>query len=175
VFAPVPGKAADTGVQSNELLFIDVWEDPAGLGQFFSNPHVGEQASKLFSARDAAVWMPARGGFGFNLPAPSGKGERYVGLLRASVASAEKAVEAFRKLQGGSLRAARARGQMSHELYFRVDAPQNALELLGVDLWYDAEGMKQHYAEAMAGYAEVFSSKPQTSVWMQPAGSWSEW
>jgi hypothetical protein len=40
-------------------MFIDFWEDPKGLMQFFSDPRVGEQGNKLFTSKEPTVWMPA--------------------------------------------------------------------------------------------------------------------
>jgi hypothetical protein len=48
-------------------------------------------------------------------------------------------------------------------------------EILGVDLWCDAAGMKEHYGD-LAGYEKTFAGAPQSSVWQQAAGGvWSEW
>src|SRR3982750_752973 len=54
----LPAVAGDPG-----LLFIDNWNDPAGLGTFFSDKQVLEGAAALWSERDAVLWMPG-GGFG---------------------------------------------------------------------------------------------------------------
>jgi hypothetical protein len=58
VYVPAPaGKLS--GAEPGELLFLDQWADPAGLQQFFSAKEVQEQGGKMFSAKDAAVWMAA--------------------------------------------------------------------------------------------------------------------
>ena len=62
----VPGAGAPSG----ELLFLDTWVDVQGIMEFFSNPHVQQQGGNMFSARDASVWMPARGGFRSTCPRP---------------------------------------------------------------------------------------------------------
>jgi hypothetical protein len=83
----------------------------------------------------------------------------------------------FRQVLAGKLSDARRRGQLSHRLFVKIAMPGEPAghEVLGVDLWCDAEGMKQHYAE-LSGFERAFSGAPRTSVWTQaPGGVWSEW
>jgi hypothetical protein len=54
VYTPKGGDA-----KPDELLFLDVWVDPAGIGQFFAHPDVAAQGAQLFHTKDATVWMPA--------------------------------------------------------------------------------------------------------------------
>ena len=174
VYAPVPGAP---GAKAGELLFFDWWKTAEGIGKFFSDPRVHGMASKLFLHREGTIWMPARGAFGFHLPAPTSRGERYVGIVRGAVASPDQAIDVFRGVLADKLSEARQRGQLSHELFVKIPMPEDAggPEVLGVDLWCDAEGMKQHYG-GLKGFDKAFSAAPQTSVW-QPAsgGIWSEW
>ncbi len=175
VYSPVE-KAP--GAEKGELLFLDVWTSAEGIGQFFSNPHVGEQAGKMFSKRDGSMWMPARGAFGFTLSAPKAKTERWLGVVRGPVKSPEIAIEAFRDALSPNLATARKRGQMSHNLFFRIPMPgepTDKTELLGIDEWYDAEGMQAHYKE-LKGLDKAFAGAPAASVWEEARGGvWSEW
>ena len=175
VYAPVPGTP---GTKDGELLFFDWWKTAEGIGTFFSDAHVQQMASKLFSQREGTVWTPARGAFGFELPAPASRSERYVGMVRGSVASPEKAVDVFRSVLAGKLSEARKRGQLSHALFVKMPTPGpaagNASEVLGIDLWADAEGMMQHYGE-LKGFEQAFSEAPRSSVWTQASGLWNEW
>jgi hypothetical protein len=165
--------------RSGELLFVDVWADPRGLMEFFSNPDVQAQAAKLFAARDASVWMPARGSSSYHLPAPAGRNERFVGVVRAPIASPQQALEVFRAVDTKAQRDARRRGLMSHELFIKVDPPgqSSAPELLGIDVWHDLQGMTEHYSDDthMSGLRGAFAGMPETSIWSQAAGLWSEW
>ncbi len=174
VYTPVAGAP---GAEPNEILFLDVWLSAEGIGTFFSDPRVGEQAGRMFSKRDGVVWMPARGAFGFDLPAPRGKDDRYLGVVRGVVPSPEATIGAFRAALAPKLADARRRGQLSHAIYFRVPMPgaPSKPEVLGLDVWCDAAGMQEHYRE-LSGLAPAFAGRPQTSVW-EPArgGSWSEW
>ena len=165
------------GTQEGELLFIDTWLNAEGIGKFFSNPHVQTQGSKLFTTRDPVVWMPARGAFAFHLPAPSAKRERYLGIVRGLVKSPEQAIVTFRQALAPGLSDARRRGQLSHEIYFRLPMPgsPSAPEMFGIDVWCDAEGMQEHYRE-MKGLDAAFAGPPEMSVWEEPrSGGWSEW
>jgi len=173
VYAPVPG----LGAQEGELLFFDWWTSAEGIGTFFSDPRVHGMASKLFSEREGVVWMPARGAFGFDLPAPASRSERYVGIVRGAVERPEDAIDVFRGVLAGLLSDARRRGQLSHQLFVKVPLPgaPAGLEVLGVDLWCDPAGMKEHYA-SLEGYQKAFRGAPQTSVWQAASGGvWSEW
>jgi hypothetical protein len=172
VYAPVT-KAG--GTAEGELLFMDFWTSPQGIGQFFSNAHVQEQGNKLFSKRDAVVWMPARGAFYFDLPAAQGRNDRFLGVVRSVVKSPEDAIGAFQKALAPTLGDARRRGQLSHHIYFRIPMPGETLppEMIGIDLWCDAEGMQEHYRE-LKGLDGAFAAKPAMSVWEQAPG-FSEW
>ena len=175
VYSPV--KKAP-GATEGELLFLDVWTSAEGIGKFFSNPHVAEQAGKMFSKRDGVVWMPARGAFGFTLSAPRARKERWLGIVRGPVTSPEVAISAFRDALAPDLGKARKRGQVSHNLFFRLPepgAPAGNAELLGIDEWYDAEGMQEHYKE-LKGLDKAFAGRPEASVWEEAqGGTWSEW
>jgi hypothetical protein len=120
--------------------------------------------------------MPARGAFAYHVHATAAKPPRLVALLRAPVASPEKAVEAWSAIAAKGLAAARARGQTAHELYVRMGAPGEPAELLGLDTWATVEGLVEHYgsAESMEGLRALFSGAPAASVWEQATG-FNEW
>jgi len=177
VYSPLPGP--QSSAKDGEVLFVDWWQDLHGLMAFFANEMVQMQGTKLFTSRDATVWMPARGSFSYTLPAAAGKNERLVGMIRGPIASPEKAIETFRAVDVKAQRAARARGLLSHELFIKINPPGDAspLELLGVDVWCDARGMGEHYSDPaeMAGLAGAFTGAPDATTWQQAPGQWSEW
>lgn len=171
--------APRTGAEPGELLFLDAWADPAGIGQFFANPHVQEQAARMFSAREPAIWMPARDAFTWALQAPAGRNERYVGIVRGPVADPRAAIAAFAEADRGGQRDARRRGLVSHELFVKIPMPGDAgpVELLGIDVWFDAAGMDEHYADPthLGPLSRAFTGRPSASTWAQAPGTWSEW
>jgi hypothetical protein len=84
------------------------------------------------------------------------------------------------------------KGRKEHEVFFlaptgatagtttagQPEAPvEPTCEILGVDLWMDADGMRRFYAEPkhLAPLAELFVAPPTTSMWERPAGTWVEW
>lgn len=176
VYAPPPDLGAD---QKGQVLFIDWWQDPKGLMDFFANENVQMQGQKLFRARDATVWMPARGALSYSIPAAAGRDQRFVGMIRGPVASPEKAIAVFRAADLKAQRAARARGLLSHELFIKLNAPGDSspVELLGLDVWCDEKGMREHYQQPgeMEALQGAFSGPPQPSTWVQAPGAWSEW
>lgn len=178
VYVPVaPGKSGKlSDAQDGELLFLDRWADPAGLQQFFSAKEVQEQGGKMFSRKDASVWMEARGGFSFHVPATQAKPARYVGLFRAPVTSAEAAVASFGKMVSNAIRVARRRGQLSHELFVKLGPPDEQPEIIGVDMWSSLEGLVEHYGDknVMTGLDAILKGAPQASVWEQGVG-FNEW
>jgi hypothetical protein len=174
----IPAKSEMAGAQPGEFLILDVWESPAGIDTFFSNPDAQHEGEKLFAKRDPTVWMPARGAYGFNLPAAMGRNERHVGIIRAQVKSPEAAMEVFRKSLQPTTNKARQRGQLSQQLYFRLGPPSKdgTAELLGVAVWCDLQGMEQHYKDGeMESLGQAFVGPPQASIWSQPPGEWTEW
>jgi hypothetical protein len=177
VYAPLP--SPQSSAKTGEVLFIDWWQDAKGLMDFFANEDVQMQGTKLFQSRDASVWMPAKGSFSYALPAAAGKNDRFVGMVRGTIASPDAAIEIFRNADMKAQRAARARGLLSHEIFIKMNPPgvSAPLELLGVDVWCDAKGMGEHYSDPneMKALAGAFTAAPDTMTWQQAPGQWSEW
>jgi hypothetical protein len=178
VYAPSLASKQSTA-KAGELLFLDVWATPKGIMDFFSNEQVVQQGVKLFSSRDATVWMPAAGSFSYHLPAPRGRSDRYVGMIRGPIASPDKSIEIFRGVDTQAQPVARRRGLISHEIFIKLNPPDAAapLELLGLDVWCDFAGMGEHYTDEthMRGLSGAFSGPPDPTVWEQAPGQWSEW
>ena len=177
VYGPMPGP--NSSAKAGEVLFIDWWQDPKGLMDFFMNENVQKQGARLFASRDATVWMPAQGAFIYNLPAPAGKNERFVGMVRGPVKDPAAAIELFRGVDTKAQRAARVRGLLSHELFIKMNPPGDTspLELLGLDVWCDLKGMGEHYSDPneMAALGGAFAGRPDPTTWEQAPGHWSEW
>jgi quinol monooxygenase YgiN len=175
VYVPVD----DPGPQAGELLFLDQWNNLDGLNQFFSNHHVQEQGALIFSERDPVVWKPAEGFTSYHFPAPYGKNERFIGVVRGMVRSRDDARASHNTLVGMSVNKARAAGNLSHEAYFRLTPPgtPESLEFFAVDVWMDGPGMEKQYddPEFMSGFQQMFAAPPMTSVWVRPSGDWVEW
>lgn len=178
VYAPCT-RSKHNSAKAGELLFLDSWVDARGIMEFFSNPHVQTQGGALFSRRDPVVWMPARGAFTYQHAAPMGRNERYLGMIRGTIASPEAAIEIFRAADQKGVREAKKRGLISHELFIKLNAPgaKSPLEILGLDLWHDFDGMTSQYSDEamMASLHGVFTGAPEATVWEQPTGHWSEW
>jgi hypothetical protein len=164
---------------AHELLFLDYWVHPKGIMDFFSNEDVVQQGTKLFASRDATIWMPAEGSYSYSLPAPRGKSERFVGIVRGPIASPDAAIAVFRTADIAGQQEARRRGLLSHQIFIKLAVPGDTspAELLGVDVWNDAAGMNEHYGDAkhMGALGAAFTGRPQTSRWEQAPGQWSEW
>ena len=78
---------------SGEFLILDTWNSMDGLNQFFANPQVQHQAGLIFTQRDPVVWVAAEGFASYHLPAPFGKNEGIVALVRGTLPSIEQAQE----------------------------------------------------------------------------------
>lgn len=172
VFVPMEADA-------KTLLFIDTWNSPSGVGQFFGNPQVQEAASHLFVERDATLWTAAPGFGTYNLLAPSGRTVVGVGLLRAPVVSLEAARSAFLAHAVGGINRARLRGQLAHQTWLPVPMPgaEPVLEVLGLDLWFDLDGMNEYYADEseFAHLGPAFAGPPDTGSWKTAGAGWTEW
>ena len=164
------------GADANELLFIDIWKDAQGIGTFFSDEQVQSGADMLFSEREASIWMPAAGAFGFDLPTPMRFGDEYVGIVRGVVEDPHKTIELFRDGLEPQISEIRRLGQVSHHLFVTVPMGDDApLEVIGVDTWADLGGMMEYY-QSISGFDGVFSAEPATSIWERGAGgTWTEW
>jgi hypothetical protein len=176
VYVPVEAPANGAG----ELLIIDYWNSVQGLMSFFANEQVQQGGPLVFkNDRESVVWQTTPGLPRFNLPAPYGKNERYVGLARGPVKSREAAEKLLTELMLKAANTNRAKGLMSREWFFRLSPPgeKPSLEAIGVDVWFDAEGMREIYADPaeMAGFGDLFTAQPATSVWQKPTGAWVEW
>jgi hypothetical protein len=165
--------------QKGELLFIDLWNSPSGLGQFFANPHVQEAAGQLFTARDAAVWASLAGFGDFHLLLPAGKTIGGVGILRTTVASVDGAAAGFAAYAGATVNQSRLFGIVSHSTWVKAPNPgeEPTAEIISVDLWSDPDDMDKYY-ELGVGFehlAPVFAGTPDTSSWQAAPGQWTEW
>ncbi len=178
VFVPAAGAEERSDGKPGELLIMDIWQTPEAIGQFFADPTVQKGGGQLFTARDPAVFMPAKDAFTFHIPAPMNKTDRFVGVLRATVKSPEKTIAVFREELTKSQRLNRKRGQISHELYFKLGPPSadGSAEMVAIDVFADLKGMLEAYAtEAMSALGPLFAARPSGSIWQQPKGAWVEW
>jgi hypothetical protein len=175
VYIPV----GQPGSTSGEFLILDIWNKLDGLNQFFANPHVQEQAGEIFSQRDPVVWTPAAGFYTYHFPAPTGKNERYVAVVRGMLKSRSESQALHNELAAGQVNLARMAGNCSHEAYFRLTPPgtPETTEFFAVDVWNDLAGMGRYYEdpEFLSGFGKLFAAPPSTSVWVHPAGEWVEW
>jgi hypothetical protein len=178
VYVPMGGGQPAAG-GAGEFLILDNWNSLDGLNQFFANKQVQEQAGMIFAQRDPVVWAPAAGFHSYHFPAPHDKPERFVAVVRGTVRSHEQAQQTHNDIVAIGINGARMAGDMSHEAFFRLTAPDapERLEFLAIDVWYSAEGMGSYYGnpEFAKGFQELFTAPPTTSVWVQPAGDWVEW
>lgn len=175
VYTPITPAESGAG----EILFLDVWNSIDGLNSFFANPQVQEQGGQIFSERDPVVWAPAEGFYTYHFPAPYGKNDRIVAMVRGTVASREDAMKVHNEIVMGGVNAARLAGDLSHDVYFRMAAPGSPeeLEMLAVDVWMDGTGMNAFYQnpDFAAGIQKLFSAAPTVSIWTQTTGDWVEW
>ena len=72
---------------AGEFLIMDLWHSMEGLNTFFADKHVQEGGAVIFSERDPVVWAPAEGFTSFHIPAPFGKNDRIVAVVRGTVNS----------------------------------------------------------------------------------------
>ena len=70
-----------------ELLFIDYWNSVDGLMSSSPTSRCRQGGEMVFKSRDYVVWAPSPGLPRVSLPAPDGRNERFVGLVRGPVAS----------------------------------------------------------------------------------------
>jgi hypothetical protein len=163
---------------TNRLLFLDTWNTPTGVGQFFSDEQVLQGAAALFAEREAVLWMPAAGFGSYNLQVPSGKTVAGIGIMRAPVADYEVAGKAFHADSVAKINAGRQFGLIAHTLWVPLPVPgtKPATEVFGVDYWLDADQMDKWYASASYDtVGAAFTGAPESST-LRPAGSgWIEW
>jgi hypothetical protein len=172
VFVPAESNALS-------LLFIDTWNSPTGVGQFFANPQVQAGADLLFSERDATLWAPAPDSGSYTLPAPSGRAVTGVGYLRAPIVSVDAARAAFKTHAGAGINRARLLGQVAHQTWLRAPMPgaTTPLEILGIDYWIDVQGMLAYYSDLseFTHLAPAFAGPPDTGTWKAAGSDWVEW
>jgi quinol monooxygenase YgiN len=175
VYLPTDKPASGAG----EVLFIDQWNSIDGLNKFFANPDVQKGADLIFSKRDPIVWTPAEGFYTYHLPAPYGKNDRFIVMVRGTVHSRAEAMELNNQLVSGGINSARLAGDLSHDVYFRLSNPGDpeSSEFLAIDVWMDSAGMAKYYQnpDFQSGVLKLFTAAPTVSIWAQTAGDWIEW
>ncbi len=160
-----------------ELLFLDYWNSLTGLGQFFSDPQVKQGAGMLFSTMDNPVWAAATDFGSFHLAIPAGKTPAGVGVLRAKVTSVDKAAAAFRDYASATINPARRNGIVSHSLWVKAVEQGDTPEIIGLDMWLDADAMAAYYSLSL-GFeilGPVFAGPPDETTWRAAPGEWVEW
>jgi hypothetical protein len=173
----VPTLKAKAG--AGEFLILDLWNSMEGLNQFFAKAQVQAQAGQIFGARDPVVWAPAEGFNRYHLPAPHGKNDRIVSVVRGEVKSRTEAEAVHNEFVGAQVNKARMAGALTHDTYFRLTPPgtPESLEFFAVDTWMEAAGMNEYYAnpDFLGGVQKLFVGQPVTSTWQHPEGEWVEW
>jgi len=179
VYVPMPhdGHAKTNG--AGEILIMDLWHSVEGLNTFFADKHVQEGAAAIFTERDPVVWAPAEGFVSFHIPAPFGKDDRIVAVVRGTVNSKEEAKKLHNEAMSKTISKGRKLGMLSHEAYFRMAAPNSpeALEYFGVDIWMNGESLGEYYGDEdfLASFTHFFTAEATDSVWVHPKGEWVEW
>ena len=176
VYMPLDATASFKG----DLLFLDIWNSMEGLEQFFSDPQVQGGAEMLFATREGVVWRKLDSFLNYNFSTPLGENTRIIGLVRGRVNSIEAAEAIHNAAIESQVKSARAAGIVSHAFYVRMATPDSpeALEVLGMDVWMNAEGMMKYYMSPEfqgSGIYKMFASKAESSLWVRPEGSWIEW
>jgi hypothetical protein len=175
VYVPFP----PNGTAAGEFLILDQWNNIDGLNQFFSNHQVQEQAGRIFSARDPVVWTAAEGFSSYHCPAPFGKNDRIVAVVRGTVKSRSQAQATHNAIVEKFVNKTRMLGNISHDAFFRLAPPGSpeSLEFFAVDVWYNAAGMSQYLqdSEFLGAVQELFAAPPSATVWTHPTGEWVEW
>ncbi len=174
----IPTDAPKSG--AGHLFIVDYWNSPEGLGRFFSDPQVQKGGAMLFKETDRVVWQSSPGLPRVVLPAPYGRNDRFAGIVRGPVASREAAEKIVAESVRQRLNIARARGLLSREWFFKLPMPGDKpapVEAIGLDVWFDADGMKQTYNEPaeLEGLKDLFTGKPMTATFKKPTGQWVEW
>src|SRR4030095_335453 len=161
---------------AGEFLIMDLWYSMEGLNTFFAAPHVQEGGGMIFSQRDPVVWAPAQDFVSFHIPAPFGKNDRIIAVVRGTVNSKDEAKTLHNTAMVKTISKARKLGMLSHEAYFRMAAPDSpeALEFFVVDVWMRGDGMGDFYGDEdyLAGFNHLFTAEAADSVWGHPKGDW---
>jgi hypothetical protein len=178
VYVPAEGGEKTSDAKPGEILFMDIWRNPEGLQQFFSNKQVQEQGGQLFKEKNPTVHMPATGAFSFHLPTAMTRTDRYIGILQGKAKSVEALIAAFREGMSAGIADARKHGQVSTELYVTLGPPSTdgSADIVAVDVFHDLKGMVEVYSTpAMQEIGKLFVGRPSGSIWTQPKGIWNEW
>lgn len=176
VYVPI----GDTDGDATELLIMDLWNSHEGFDKFFSDAEVQAGGGMIFDGQPQRdLWRKAADFAAYNLPVPAGREPCCVGLVRGLAKSREAALAGFNQMANDTINAARLEGMISHEIYMALPQPGKppSMEILGVDVWMDAEGMGRFYSnpDHMAPLSDVFAGTPATSAWTRPAGEWIVW
>jgi hypothetical protein len=164
---------------ARDLMFLDLWNSLSGMGRFFSDPQVQAGGAAMFAARVNPVWTPLADFGAYHLAVPSGRAPAGLGVIQTRVTALDKAAEAFRGYADITVNDARRSGIVSHTLWLRMPEPgsEGAPEVIGVDVWLDADEMSAYYDKG-AGFdrlGPVFDGEPDTSIWRNATGGWTEW
>jgi len=116
--------------------------------------------------------------YSYHFQPPFGANNRYIVMVRGTVASREAAMALHNPIIAGALVGTRQAGNLSHEVYFRYTPPgePESLEFLAIDVWIDPVGMASYYQnpDLQAAFGQLFTAPPTVTTWMQSMGTWTE-
>jgi len=139
---------------------------------FFSNETVISKA-RCCSARSPTTYLDAsQRAFSYHLPAPRGKNDRYVGMIRGPSPRRNSRSNSFAQ-RTSTHSATRATGVLSTKsLQAQPSGRAAPLELLGLDFWYDFAGMTEHYNDEThcPGWVALFWSAATNGL---GTGTWT--
>lgn len=160
-----------------EGLFLDIWNSATGLNQFFGNPQVQEGGKHTWAEFAPTLWTSVPGFAHVQLPPPRSKNERAIGLIRGTVKSMDDARKTLEASIVNGVNTARRMGLLSREYFVPAEpAKRDSKEILGMDVWTGMDGMKEFYSQHEdAAVFQIYSGKPDTSMWTRPPGDWTEW
>lgn len=147
------------------FLAIDLWSDPEGLDRFFQDPAFGRALSAAFDGAPAVdVYAPASGWVSWGTLAPQ-PGD-LVATVEGTLVS-ESAAENQRlhdEVAGAGKEVALSLGDVAHLVHTGAKDPRR---FLAIDVWRDAEGMKQFFAnpQIQESFATLFAAPPTVTVY----------
>ena len=148
-----------------QFFAVDRWTSLEGLEAFFADPMVLEAFGQVFAGPPETVPLMAPAGWtswGELAPQP----DTFAVLVRGTLANDDYAdnLELHNAISGGAQPAAEALGDYAHLVYLEVEDPR---AFVAVDLWSDADGLEQFFADekVQAAFGELFVEPPQVTVW----------
>ncbi len=165
------------GTKENGFLAIDLWNSPANIQKFYSDPNFAKGFAALFSGAppkpEIYVHQPKWHGWG-SMTSGDSHGTYYFVIARGKLKESDpaKAQKVHDTVAAAGEASVKAAGDVAHVVFTGMTDKR---QFMAVDIWKDATKLAAVYSDPnfAKGFAALFDGAPTLAVYRST--SWHQW